>query len=403
LSSQANSSPGPNAVKVALVIPVYNHAGSVPAVIDGVRDVLARDGQSLPIILVDDGSTDATATVLDQISGVAVLTHPRNRGKGAALLTAFQHAYKNGFTHALTMDADGQHDPHDALKLIRAAHAHPYDLTLGQRDLDSADVPIASRKGRDAARFWLRVQTGRDILDSQCGLRIYPLEAALAVPQRFGRYDFETEILARLAWGGLAIHTVPVRCIYFPPATRVTHFRPIIDTLRGVRVNVFLVFRRLLPTPFRRLAGAPAPRIEFGKWWKWATWRSALREALSAGASNAELAMAFAVGIFVGLTPFYSLQTLIAIYLSRRLHLNPLAAVIGSQISIPPLAPLWVGLSYAVGHLLLKGEWGLTQVQLSWQLIGPFLLGNLLVAAFIAVLGLLAARTLLYCLRGNPS
>ncbi len=110
-----------------------------------------------------------------------------------------------------------------------------------------------SKRGRDAATFWLRVQTGQHIPDSQCGLRIYPLQHVLAVHYRFRRFDFETEILARMAWGGLTIRSIPVTCIYFPAAKRVSHFRPVIDTLRGVRVNVFLVARRLFPLPFRTL------------------------------------------------------------------------------------------------------------------------------------------------------
>ena len=223
------------------------------------------------------------------------------------------------------------------------------------------------------------MQTGRDILDSQCGLRIYPIHATLGLSYAaLATTTMKPKSLPALPGAALKIYTVPIRCIYFPPGQRITHFRPVIDTLRGVRVNVFLVFRRLLPIPFRHLAAAPPQSVEFGKWWKWATWRSALGEASALGGSNCrELAMAFALGIFVGLTPFYFIQTLLAIYLSRRLHLNPLAAVIGSQISIPPLAPLWMGLSYAVGHLLLKGEWGLTQFHLTWRSSsGPFLRGR---------------------------
>ena len=108
------------------------------------------------------------------------------------------------------------------------------------------------------------------------------------------------------------------------------------------------------------------------------------------------------------------LQTILAIYFARRLHLNVLTAVIGSQISIPPLAPLWATLSYAVGHLLTRGEWILSKnssatFTWSWNYhdwtfnwVGPFLLGNLLVALAVSALSLLAARALLYCVRAQP-
>jgi glycosyltransferase involved in cell wall biosynthesis len=395
-------------VKPVILIPSFNHAETLPGVVTAVQRTLAAARQAVPILVVNDGSTDATAQALQTIKDVQVATHAKNRGKGAALRTGFLFARDQGFSHVISMDADGQHDPADVLKVLAAARAHPEDLIIGQRDMDACPtVPLASKKGRNAARFWLHIQTGCDIPDTQCGLRAYPLASALAVPQRFTRYDFETEILARLSWGGVAIRSVPVACIYFPRDRRVTHFRPLIDTLRGVWVNVFLIARRLAPLPFRRLvAKHPATEsAQFGAWWRWASWRDAVRNVLRAGSSNAELAMALAMGIFIGLTPFYLLHALIAIYFARRLHLNVLAAILGSQISIPPLVPLWVGLSYAIGELLLHGRWDFHPLMMNWRKMGseffwPALVGNLPMAVGVAMLGLLVARLLLYCFRG---
>jgi len=397
-------------VNPIVLIPSFNHAATLAGVIKSLRLTLATAGETIPILIVNDGSTDATDTLVQNIPDLSIITHPKNRGKGAALRTGFQHAHDQGFSHVISMDADGQHDPADVLKILAAARAHPQDLIIGMRDMDSCPtVPTASKKGRNAARFWLHVQTGRDIPDTQCGLRAYPVAAALAVPQRFARYDFETEILARLSWGGVHVRSVPVACIYFPPAQRVTHFRPLIDTLRGIRVNVFLVARRLAPFPFRRLVAKDpaADAARFGAWWKWSSWRDAIRSALSAGSSNSELAMAFALGLFTGLTPFFTLHTLIAIYFARRLHLNVLAAIIGSQISIPPLIPIWVGLSIAIGQLILHGHWEFHPFLLHWRqltsdLIWPALVGELPLAAAVATVGLITARALLYCFR-SPS
>ncbi len=288
---------------------------------------------------------------------------------------------------------DGQHDVSDTAGLMAASREHSDDLIIGHRDMEAAGVkvPMRSKKGGDAARFWLRVQTGQDIPDSQCGLRVYPLAHVLGVKYRFMRFDFETEVLARMAWGGVRVRSVPVRCIYFPAGERVSHFRPVMDTLRGVRVNVFLVMRRLLPVPFRRLTGESEVGAKFGKWWKGATWRDAIRTIARTGSTNGELATAFAVGIFVGLTPLYFLQTLIAIYFARRLHLNVLAAVVGSQISIPPLVPVWMMLSYGVGNMVLHGRWIATHfVEISRAMIPAFLLGNFLVALSVAICGLFA-------------
>jgi len=394
-------------MQIVLVIPLFNHAAAIRKVVDSLGAALAAAGETLPLIVVNDGSTDAPplSSLRDRPFAVTVLTHPRNRGKGAALHTAFTHARQEGFTHAITVDADGQHDPADVLRILAAARTHPDDLILGQRDMDQAIVPRASRTGRNLSRFWMRLHTGCDLPDTQCGLRAYPLTPTLAVPQRFRRFDFETEILARLSWGGMRLRGVPIRCIYPPPEIRITHFRPVPDTLRGAVVTGFLVFRRLLPVPFRRLvraAAAPAPR--FGRWWKWASWRDAIVQALRAGSSNSALAMAFAMGIFVGLTPFSLLQTILAIYFARRMHLNVLAAVIGSQISIPPLAPLWLTASYALGRRLVDGQWTsevFTRFEFSLRQLGPFLLGNLLLALIMTAVGLFSARALLYCVRSE--
>lgn len=395
-------------MKFCLVVPVFNHAATVRSVLDDLR---ASVGAQQQIVVVDDGSTDASAAACENLPGVTLLRHPKNRGKGAALLTAFRWAHQRGFSHAITVDSDGQHCPADVPRIIDAARAHPDDVIVGWRDMDAAcargmHVPARSRKGRDAARFWLRVQTGQDIPDTQCGLRAYPLAPTLALRYWFKRYDFETEVLARLAWAGLRVRSVPVECIYFPADRRVSHFRPIVDTLRGVRVNIALVVRRLMPWPIQRLAGRDEHAHRFGKWWKLASWRDAARRALREGSSNAELATAFAMGVFVGLTPFYFLQTLLAIFFARRLHLNVLAAVIGSQVSCPPLAPLWLILSYGIGNLLLNGRWALAHVNGSpfawiWAARWPFLLGNLCVASVTATLSLLLARAVLSMARPN--
>ncbi len=374
-------------IKVCVVVPVFNHGKTVRAVVEGVR---AELGEGIDILVVDDGSRDGSGSVCEGMAGISLVRHGRNRGKGAALLTGFRWARQQGFTHVVTVDADGQHCAVDVARVVAAARAFPEEMIVGWRDMEAAEargvhVPARSKKGRDAARFWLKVQTGQDIPDTQCGLRAYPLKHVLAVGYWFARYDFETEVLARMGWGGVHVHSVPVECVYFSGGERVTHFRPVVDTLRGVRVNVALVVRRLLPWPMKKLIPRERLRTKFGPWWKASTWVAAVKQALGTGASNAELATGFAIGVFVGLTPFYFVHTLIAIYLARRLHLNLVAAVIGSQISIPPLLPLWVYLNIRVGNLV-AAEAGK---------VGSFFVGNALVAMVMATCCLLAARAVL--------
>jgi glycosyltransferase involved in cell wall biosynthesis/uncharacterized protein (DUF2062 family) len=396
-------------LKIAIVIPVFNHAGTVAGVVERVRAVM---GAEVAIVVVNDGSTDGTGAVVKALSGVTVLEHAKNRGKGAALLTAFQHALAAGFTHALTIDADAQHDPRDIPRLVEVAREHAEDLVIGWRDMEKpaaplggaepvkGAVPAMSKRGRDASRYWLRVQTGQDIPDSQCGLRVYPLSHVLGPPYRFRRFDFETEVLARMAWGGVKIRSVPVRCIYFPKGQRVSHFRPVMDTLRGIWVNTFLVGRRLFPMPFPQLVAREDETAKFDQWWKWSAWKKAARDAMRAGTSNSELASAVAVGVFVGLTPIFCFQTILAIYLARRLHLNVLAAVLGSQISIPPVVPFWYFLSYSTGYFVLHGQWvTLDSKVFTQQMLPTFLLGTLIVAVVVSLASLFVMRWVLYYMR----
>ncbi|MGN6367868.1 MAG: DUF2062 domain-containing protein [Phycisphaerae bacterium] len=379
-------------MKAAVVVPVFNHARTVGRVVEEVRAVMAGMVDVGELIVVDDGCTDGSSEVIGGMAGVTGLRHRRNRGKGRALLTGLEYARGKGYSHVLTIDADGQHCAGDLAGIWEAARGNPDDLVIGCRDMEaSGNVPARSKKGRDAARFWLRVQTGQEIPDSQCGLRAYPLSHVLGASYRFWRFDFETEVLARMAWAGLVIRSVPVRCIYFAGNERVSHFRPVVDTLRGVRVNVFLVARRLAPVPLKRLVGKEGAAVQFGKWWKWETWREAVKEAVREGSTNSELATAFAVGIFIGLTPFYFLHSLIAIYIARRMHLNMVAALIGSQISIPPLVPVWVMLNTMVGKWVTGGGAG--------NAVAGWLMGDFVVALAMAAVGLFVARAVLACVR----
>ena len=348
-------------VRFGVVIPTYNHGESLRDVVEA---VLAITSDEL-VIIVDDGSTDHSGAVIEELVGrhggrLSAVEHRKNRGKGRALQTGFARALELGCTHALTLDADGQHHVPDILRLMVGATEGPDDLIIGERQMEgAANVPAASRRGRDISRFWLRIQTGQDVPDSQCGMRSYPLGHVTGLSHIFGRFDFETETIARHAWAGLRVRSIRVRCIYFPPAQRVSHYRPVIDTIRGVRMNVYLVVRRMLPLPFTRcvLRGVAAESQAAARGWTWASVQTHAREMMATGAGRSELSAAMAIGMFIGITPLYGLHAIIAIYISRRLHLNMPVAVLGTQISMPLLAPLWWFLSLQAGTFLLHGYW----------------------------------------------
>ena len=209
-------------MKLCAVIPVYNHERAVGAVVAALR---AHD---LPVLLVDDGSNLVCAAVLDGLAllpGVMLERHTQNQGKGGAVLTGLRAAQALGFSHALQIDSDGQHNPADLPQLIAAAHAHPAAVITGYPVFD-ASVPKARYYGRYATHIWVWINTlSLRIKDSMCGFRIYPLDTTLALADRAHigrRMDFDSEILVRLDWLGVAIINVPTQVAY--PADGVSHF-----------------------------------------------------------------------------------------------------------------------------------------------------------------------------------
>ncbi len=414
----------PPAMRFAVLVPVYNHGGSVGRV---VREIAAKFVDS-KIIIINDGSTDQTSTALEELikdmarvsSGAAerirVITLARNQGKGAALLAGFRAAYALNATHALTTDADGQHLVLDMVRVMQFSRLFPDDLIIGDRQMDEYPVPPSSKKGRDLSRFWLWIQTGQDVPDSQCGLRVYPLSHTLKLGHHwFKRFDFESETLARHAWAGMCIRSTPITCLYFSAAERITHFRPIRDTLRGVRLNVLLVIRRLLPLPgpkrravFCRSAEKPTKTPGYLAWHNRHVWKAIVRELFTAHLADARLPTAVGVGLLIGFFPAYGLQTLLAIYVARRIHLNVAVTVLASQISIPPLTPLCILASLEVGSLLLYGH-GLSPGMVDWRhltglrvlktFLAPVLVGGIVCGLLVGTTGLFITRYLMTTLK----
>lgn len=225
------------------LIPVYDHASTLRRVVEATLAV------GLPVLVVDDGSRDHP---LDQVADLPcrTLSLSSNQGKGAALLAGARTARDLGFEAVVTLDADGQHDARDAVGLLEAAQAHWPALVLGVRCMEGAQVPGSSRFGRAFSNFWVRLECGRDLGDTQSGFRVYPVEALLDLPCRSRRYAFEVEILVRAAWRGLPIVEAPVSVAYGPE--RITHFRAWTDNLRFTALHAWLCGLALV----RRLPGA---------------------------------------------------------------------------------------------------------------------------------------------------
>jgi glycosyltransferase involved in cell wall biosynthesis len=227
--------------RFAFIIPVYNHAATVAQVV--------KDAQALrfPVFVVDDGSTDNTYDQIKEIAGIQILRHTQNQGKGAAIMTGFAAAAVADW--AITIDADGQHYPEDARKLIKAIPKKTRVIVVGARDNMTGDhVPWTSRFGRKFSNFWVRTSGGPDISDSQSGFRIYPLPEALNLKTKARRFQFEVEILVQATRDGIPVIEAPVRVNYNPNGSRISHFRPFVDFLRNSSTFTRLIFTRIFPS-----------------------------------------------------------------------------------------------------------------------------------------------------------
>jgi len=229
-----------SAPRLCAVVPTYNHWRALP-------DVLARlRAEGLAVFVIDDGSAEparaAIAALAAPRDGVVVLRHEANQGKGAAVLTGFARAGAAGFSHALQVDADGQHDLSVLAGLLATARRHPEALVCGAPIYD-ASAPAARRIGRQVTRFWVAVETlCLGLPDSMCGLRVYPLAAVGRLTERVRlgrRMEFDTEILVRLVRDGAPLAVVPVAVRY--DAANQSNFALFADNWRISRMHARLV------------------------------------------------------------------------------------------------------------------------------------------------------------------
>ncbi|MGF6481685.1 glycosyltransferase family 2 protein [Paraburkholderia sp. JPY419] len=232
-----------------IVIPIYNHKGAIGATIAN----LAVHG--LPILVVDDGSDEPTQQVLAALAlqyaqQLTLLRLPENGGKGAAVMAGLRAARAAGYTHALQIDADGQHDATDVPRFIDAARAEPGAVILGRPVYDDS-VPKARLYGRYLTHVWVWIETlSLTIRDSMCGFRLYPLALACELIDSVRlptRMDFDIEILVRLHWRRAEFRSIPTRVTY--AADGVSHFDVLWDNVRISRSHTRLVFGMLMRLP----------------------------------------------------------------------------------------------------------------------------------------------------------
>lgn len=238
-----------------VVIPVYNHHAHIASIVAALRRM------AQPCILVDDASDAPCAATLRGLADayadtVTLVRHETNQGKGGAVLSGLARAYAMGCTHALQIDADGQHDLGDVPTLLTLARMHPRALVTGQPVFD-ASVPRSRLYLRYLTHAMVSVNTLNPTLrDAMCGFRVYPVRRVLALARRVTlgrRMDFDIEILVRLDWAGVPIVLQPTRVQY--PTDGVSHFQLVADNVRITSLHTRLFFGMLARAP--QLLGRP--------------------------------------------------------------------------------------------------------------------------------------------------
>jgi len=222
-------------LEVCLVIPTYNHAPLLEGVI---KDCLQYP---IVIIVVNDGSTDDTLSILENYkSKITLVSYKKNRGKGYALKQGAKKAKELGYKAIITIDSDGQHFASDIETLVNVALKNPDAIMVGSRGLEHENMPKKNSFANKFANFWFCVQTFQNIPDTQSGFRYYPVQCFQKKIWFTNRYNFELEILVRNVWEGVKIIPVPIQVYYAPIGERITHFKPSLDFFRISVLNTFL-------------------------------------------------------------------------------------------------------------------------------------------------------------------
>ena len=231
-----------------VVVPVYNHGDGAHALAERLAPL------RLPTIMVNDGSAPPCTVELRRLAAqhdwLLLLEHGDNQGKGGAVLSGLREAHAKGFSHALQIDADGQHNASDIPRFLALAERNPRAMIAGEPQFD-ASMPRGRYLARYLTHVWVWIETlSFTIRDSMCGFRVYPLDQVIGIANRCHlgrRMDFDPEIMVRLYWQGVPIVSVPTRVTY--PEHGQSNFRLLQDNALITWMHIRLVFGMLWRAP----------------------------------------------------------------------------------------------------------------------------------------------------------
>ena len=371
-----------------VIIPTFNNGSTLKEVLTGVMDVCGN------VIVVNDGSSDNTFDLLNHFDGIEVITHNKNRGKGAALNSGFRKAYDLGYKYAITIDSDGQHYPQEINLLCDSSLKEPDTLWIGSRDFKSDNMPGKNSFANRFSNFWFKLETGITLEDTQSGFRLYPLERLKGIRTLSGRYEFELEIIVRAAWRNVAVRNIPVSVYYPPKEIRISHFKPFKDFTRISILNTVLVFIALLwwwP-------------LKFIKWFSRDNIRNFIKKHITESKeSNLHIAKSVGLGLFFGISPLWGYQMIAAVAAAHLLKLNKVIVLVASNISIPPMIPFILYGSFAAGAFILGEPISFIPSQLNLNSISDslvqYLTGSIAFAAVAGITGMIVSYILLTVFR----
>lgn len=327
-------------LNACVLIPTYNNEKTLRRVLDKTLTITNE------IIVINDGSTDSTAEILKEFSPIKAIHLPKNQGKGMALRTGFKEALKLGFDYVITIDSDGQHFPEDIPVFLEEIQKNGEALLIGDRNMEQDGIPGKSSFGNRFSNFWYRFETGIKLQDTQSGFRLYPIRRMKNLKFFTRKFEFEIEVIVKAAWAGIPVKNVPIQVLY-DESERVSHFRPFKDFTRISLLNTWLVFLALIYYK---------PKSYFNSFKKKGFKRFFLEDLLQSQDPNTKKALSVALGVFIGLSPFWGFHTILVLSLAFLLRLNKLIAFAFSNVSMPPLIPFIIYISLKTGGFILGNK-----------------------------------------------
>lgn len=383
------------ALKCCVIIPTYNNENTIVQVIEDALNYTSD------IIVVADGPTDSTLEKLKNISTITLVSYEPNRGKGFAIRQGLKKAEELGFDYAITMDSDGQHFAKDIPVFINQLEKKPGALIVGARQMEGQNQNKSSGFANKFSNFWYFVDTFHSLPDTQSGYRLYPVKRTNRIYFVSSKYEFEVEVLVKANWRGIPVISVPVS-VYYPPAEeRVSHFRPGKDFTRISILNTYLLIMAIL----------------YGHWMviiralTWPNIKAFLkRNFMNSNESIMKKSLSVGFGFFMGVAPIWGWQMVLATTLAHFMRLNKAIVLLSANISLPPLIPFIIYISFEMGKWVLPAD---MITQFSWEAIknnpGDFmvdsglqyLLGSLLLGILGAIITGFATYVVLTLLKSE--